>query len=70
METPFTNYNKSREEDLGNYRLVGLSFVPGKTMEQTILEAMLRHGFTESKFYLTNLVAFCDAVTAMVDKGQ
>ena len=73
-------FKKGKKEDPGNYRLVSLTSIPGKVMEQLILEIIIKqveekkvirssqHGFTKGKSCLTNLTALYMA--GWVDEGR
>ena len=74
-------YKKGRRADLGNYRPVSLTSVPGKLVEQIVLRVITRHlqgkqairpsqhGFMKGRSCLTNLI-FYDQVTCLVDEGK
>lgn len=63
-------FKKGKKEDLENSRPVELAYVPGKIMEQILLENLYRHtqnrkligdsqyDFTKGKLYQTNVMAF------------
>ena len=68
------------KEDLGNYRPVSLTSVPGKVMEQIILGEITQHmrgiqgirpshGFMKGRSCLTNLLSY-NWVTGLVDEGK
>uniref|UniRef100_A0A8B9PKM6 Reverse transcriptase domain-containing protein n=1 Tax=Apteryx owenii TaxID=8824 RepID=A0A8B9PKM6_APTOW len=75
-------FKKGKEEDPGNYRPVSLTSIPGKVMEQLILNAISKHveekkvirssqhAFTKEKSCFTNLIAFYAGMTGWVDEGR
>lgn len=77
----FKNKKKKRKAQ-GIYRLVNVTLVPGKKMEQILLESLLKHMenkeatgdsqhiLTQGKSCLTNLVAFHYGVTALVSEAR
>ncbi|PKU42809.1 rna-directed dna polymerase from mobile element jockey-like [Limosa lapponica baueri] len=78
--TPF--HKEGWKEDLGNYRSVSLTLVPGKVIEQITLSAIMwhmkdnqtirpsQHGFMKGRSCLTNLISFYEKVTCLVDEGK
>jgi len=75
-------FKKSKKEDPGNYRPFSLTSIPGKVMEQLILDVIIKqveekkvirssqHVFTKGKSCLTNLIAFYDGMTGWVEEGR
>lgn len=75
-------YKKGHKEDLGNYRPVSLTSVPGKVIEQIILGKITwpvrgvqgirpsQHGFMKGRLCLTNRISFYNWVTRLVDEGK
>jgi len=75
-------FKKGKKEDPGNYGSVSLTSIPGKMMEQLILQVIHKQveekkvirssqrGFTKGKSCLTNLMAFYNGMTGWVDEGR
>ena len=74
-------FQKCKKADLGSYRLLSLTSIPRKMMEQLVLDAIFKqleekviksskHGFIKGKSYLINLVTFYDVFTSWLDMGR
>ncbi|KAF7244268.1 RNA-directed DNA polymerase from mobile element jockey [Varanus komodoensis] len=75
-------FKKGSRKDMGNYRLVSLTSIVGKTMERLIIERDLvmldreerltatQHGFCKNRSCQTNLVEFYDKVSRWLDGGD
>jgi len=69
-------FKKGEKENPQNYRLVSLTSIPGKVMEQLILSVISKqveekkvirssqHGFTKGKSCFTKMIAFYDGNTS------
>lgn len=78
----YSPFLQGKKEDSGCYRPVSLTLVPGKMLEQILMDTRLRHmenkgvtgpsqnGFTKGKSCLTNSVVLYNRVTALMEKGR
>ncbi len=74
-------YKKGIRSDVGNYRPVNLTSVPGKIMEKILRDKIAdfleehhlitntQHGFQRGKSCTSNLILYWDMLTKYVDKG-
>ena len=75
-------FKKSKREGWGNYRLVSFTSVSRKLTKKILQESTSKHtkekklirssqhGFAKDKSSLTNLRAFYNDVTTLVDEGE
>lgn len=74
-------FQKGKKENAGNYKPVSLTSIPGRVIEQILMEAIFKyimdkmirscqHGCKQGKSCLTNVVAFCDETTGFADEGE
>lgn len=74
-------FQKGKKENAGNYKPVSLTSIPGRVIEQILMEAIFKYimkkmirscqrGCKQGKSCLTNLVAFCDETTGFADEGE
>ena len=75
-------YRKGSKEDPVNYKLVSLTLVPGKVMEQVILNSITwhvqdnhvirpsQHGFMKGRSCLTSTMSLYNKMSCLVDKGK
>lgn len=71
-------HKKGWKEDLGSYRPVSMTSVPGKVTDQITLSAITQQenrgirlsqrGFRRGRSYLPNLICFHDKGTCLVDE--
>ncbi|PKU45371.1 rna-directed dna polymerase from mobile element jockey- hypothetical protein [Limosa lapponica baueri] len=75
-------FKKGKKEDPENYRPISLTSIPGNVVEQLILDVISKHveekkvirsgqhGFTKGKSCLTNVTAFYNRMTGVVEWGE
>ena len=74
--------SRRARQSVGSSRLVSVTLIPGKVMEQRTLESICKHmkgkmvigssqpGFAKGQFCLTKLTALYNEVTSLLDEGR